>query len=760
MPEPLGIKIRYQAKPCLPAVFEYTRPAGLEPGRGSVGMLRENFRDFVIRESVPGVDTLEVKTQEKPTETTPGFLSSGSLMFQEVEALEDGGQKVHRVVWDQVLVTEKGAEVAYSNNTDANEVVHIELTDIRYLWETRGILSALINIPFQGIPEPASGGTQSKPVTTGKGPQVTPGSSDNGKPWTLERVLTQKIYPALPGDPKLTIQSPRPDYFDKTVGPKHWDGKLPKDAYREVLEEFQLVNALNFDATLSVWPKGRGELQLAGEASAASAATLAASAATPQARNLLSAIAKSLTINFSPSRPDGSANPAVDERVARSRRLVSYKHVPAVAVVVGPPVIVEARMRLEAVGEKNGRIVPLKDALAAIGLDMPRATKLAMLNQEERPALLGVSEHGVSEFNRWGFKWFRLPGGEAQNADKLPMLPARGAVASTGELLPQRVFSECHTTVRELDLLRRKTLTGGVARLELAKDQLKDIEDQIGNSGDLSQNARDNLKRKKDQLAGTVKNLEAYVEQETQKLAGGAAAAKAMADTLAAGLSKAQYLRSVRNIPFGEQTTGYHIDSDRGIVMFDAVQGRVAPEGVPITQAFLSESAAVEIEFAFRRKPTQNENLELGHRYFACFVRKGDGPTAVIEQRDKIPLKTAPLRIVRLELQQIDRLDGSSNKALLDVIAKQLAEQQLKVDQSTEGAVVEFCRPVPVLNTGAVLSVTWSMEKGKPKVVAHVSSTGHVTPAPSLRTRAFGGLDELDGGVMFGSVYMPKGPGR
>src|SRR5581483_5634217 len=109
--------------------------------------------------------------------------------------------------------------------------------------------------------------------------------------------------------------------------------------------------ALNLDSSVSVWAKDDGALQLT----------------------------DGTVFNVASTN-----DPNVDPRIASTRQLITYKHVPAVAVVIGAPAIVAARMRLEACGMDAGKIVPLPQALASIGLDIGRAAKFAMLTHEDR----------------------------------------------------------------------------------------------------------------------------------------------------------------------------------------------------------------------------------------------------------------------------------------------------------------------------------------------------------------------------------------
>lgn len=795
-----GVTITYQGKICGP-IFDYARSVGLEPGFGSVSMSTDDFKDFKIQESLPGLDYLGAsKTQQKT-----GFQSAGQLVFQEV--LENG--VTHKVVWDQILVTERGVEVAYADDDPTREAVRVELTDIRYLWRTRGLLSSLINIPTQGKPAKASGGaTQSggggtssqeeqlssalnalgaaagagtpasgliqgaagaaaatKFGATGGG-DFTPGSMNEGKPWTVETVLAKKIFPELPGTPRLRVQSPRPAFLDKIVGPKQWDCILPKDALAQVLDEFQLDLALNLRsvsfqnrecASVTVWAKNEGELQL--EPDRGDAATQ-----------------KFTTFDTT----DASCDP----RIAESRKATPFRHVPACVVVIGAPRIKADRRKLEPVGfNRKGEIVPLEQALQEIGLSLDFAQIFAILTHEQRSTHLGVSQEGVREFERWAFKCFQLPGGVERNSDRLPILDSRAAVNSSGQFLPLRVFSENFTVARPLDLRdlfalqpilnksvkklleieeinKRELDAGSPEESKALKDRKAALEIEVKKLAELEQKIR-TQPPKASPSAGINAALDAL-----NLAASGATPASgqitAAQEALAAALKKLlrieHYIVTV-NIPFGEQSSGYKVDLERGLVTFESVQGHMFKDGVPFEQgAYLKAGARVELEFAYVNKPSRDEQLTPDFRY-TLTVSREDGKAVVRKVR---PDGAVPLKVHCPSLQEVVDVDGKSNKAELDVVAEKIAKDRLLVPQSVAGGVVEFAHPTPILNTGNVLSVAWHYGTDeRPAVTAHVGTFDRFAPTPGIHfTRAFGGnggLADIDGGVMRGSTYLPGG---
>ncbi len=657
-----GVTITYQKKLCAALPFEYSRPAGLEPGHGFLHMLKEEIQDFSVKESLEGIDTVDPPHTVSGPE--PGLRSSGQLVFGEVV---NGVEQT--VAIDQVLVTERAIEVALATDDD-NPVCRVELTDIRYLWATRGApVFGWINVPMRkgdGTAAPTVTTTVSAPPQPAPGqptadPECIPGSLHGGQPWTLRQVLEEKILPNLPGSPKLMRL---PAAREKAQPKGHvWNGVLPKIALAHVLDEFQLVLTLGVDGSISIWERNEGDLQ------------------DQRGQKII------YDVN----------DPNVDDRVAFARLLVAYKHVPAAVLVLGGRVVKTARMGLEAVGEIGGAIVPLDQALAAIGLTLDQARRAALLPHERRAALLLIPTEALREFERWAFKWFRLPGGAKDNADMLPLLPGRGAVDSVGQWNPHRVFSEGHTI---LSVMEAKLAQLDQAGLGSAPTK---VQDKV--------------------LAAIEKNV--------------------------------AHFKVVVNLPFAVQAAGFRIDLERGLVRFENVQGTVAVEGASLDEASLAGVPHVELEFGYELRPGFQNDITNELRYASVWVRKTVNGKMSVEQAQGLAPGVAPLLKQRPDLELVSDVNGNSNRALLDASAKKTAEDVFAIEQASQGAVVSFCRPVGVLTTGKVLTVTWSLDNEQPRTVAHVGVFAPLAPEPrsDIRTRAFGPLD----GRVRGSVIAPGG---
>lgn len=816
-PLPIGTTIAYQGKLC-GTVFEFSRSVGLEPDFGTLYMSLEDFLEFTIAETLQGSDAPVTGTQEKQPTNLRGFASSGDLQFSEVFVDARGDRVENTVIWNQILLAERAVESAFAFD-DQNDLCKVEVTDIRFLWATRGLVFGWINVPTQGVglqlgalpsptqpttvsrgpgastvgpgsagstvgpnanpnlsglaslpntdPSSSSAGTvfgksggiayvtppsggrsassgilteteaagtvielpgggtitvpaggasivpqagggfmvigaDGKPIaaqgSAGSAPPASPaqssaqqlagggpqGGSGEGAlyipgsmkgattPWTLLQVLVERVLPHLPGNPTLKRLPPG---YDTRIPVGHvWDGVLAKHALRDLLEEFQMVLALNRDSSVSLWLRDEGDLQ-----------------------------DEDGTIQYDPTQPEN-----MDDNVANARRLVAKKWVPSTVAVLGPAIITTERITLEQCGEAGGQIVPLMDALAAIGLDMPSAQRFALLTHLERTSNpFNLSSDGLKAFEKWAFRWFRIPGGAERNPDKLPILNARGAVTASGALHPPKVYSASFAVVS----IKAQRIAA------LAAAGTASLASTVG-----------------PRLLGDLTRAGLEVAVETIK--------KAPQSSLWVAV----------NLPFQLQDSGYDLDHERGIVKFHNVQGNVHWTGATTSSATLiagvagvdgysldacqiSDFVPVDLVFCHTVKPGLNGDLSFFHRYASVWTRQPGGKALQVPQ---IPVGAAELPISRPDLQQIVDVDGSNNKATLDAFAQRVAQVVFSIPPSLEGATVTLCRPVTVLNTGKVLHVAWRMDAERPRTVATLNTLPPLAPAAELRTRAFG----------------------
>lgn len=678
-----GLTVTFQGYLCAP-LFEFNRSAGLEPDFGFVLVPKSEFKNFKIKE----VDVGTGLTRDKAAKPEGGgFETTGALVIREAVRGAGGRDEVHEVVAEGLLLSERAVESFFTDD-EGDPLCKVELTDIRALWGSRGVVFGWFNVPLQGAGAQkfSKGEARTRDASTAPPPgdevaAYVPGSLRNGKPWTLRQVLEERVLPKLHGRPRLVRV---PEALAGFVPTGHvWNGALAKQALADLLAEAQTVLALNLDGTVSLWLENEGPLGEVGGG----------------------------RITYDPSSPN------VDPRVSDARRLAASFLIPNVVLVLGGPVIETARERLEAVGELAGEVVPLAEALAGIGLSLAQARRLAVLPHEKRAAFAALSEDGLREFEKWAFRWFRVPGGAEKSADRLPILDARGAAGDAGELLPMRAFSETFTVVN--------TISAVLAQLE-AKGSL-----QVANGAQ---------RRITDQVLDAIEK------------------------------APKEHFRQVVNLPFREipgqgaedqargNAIGFEVDRARGIVRFASIQGHAEPEGDALEVASLAaKGPRVELEYAYERKPSLDTDVLLEHRTFTAWKREGSGPSARVVKLPTLPTEAIPLVIERPDLQEVRSL-GESNRVAVERLSEAAAAQVLRREPALEGAVVTFARFVAVQTTGLVRSVTWQTANDElPTCVAHVGFSAPLAPSPTLRprSRAFGVGESLAGAVM-----VPKGVAR
>lgn len=744
-----GLTVSYQGILCLPA-YQIARPTGLEPGYGFVGMELADLKSLGIVSSIPGVDSpasLSTVSKATPNQAPPagGLNSIGDLVVTERLGKAVNWTTTHA----RMLVTEKGIETILAVD-GGSTFVKVELADIRYLWGKRGIVSAWINVPQLAagqsqqnaagdtpsnlaqteasppVSSPSAGATVGG-TTDAKIPPLIVGSLDEGgKPWTLRRVLEVVVLPALPGTPKLK-RLPADLDGDKGIPLGHvWDGVLPVRAMGDLLDEFQLALALNLDGSVSLWHEGEG--------------TIAREDGT--------------AINFAPGKED--------EYVTSARDLVTPHYIPSSVVVLGPPIRDTSRSFLEPVGQirKTGQIVPLADALSALGVTL-RTARIFVLASALEKALIDLPSDAVHEIDRWCFRWFRIPGGAAARADWLPIRD-RGHVDDVGTSDPPRVWSE------NLDVIDSAAIA------------------KLGGSSTLSDGT---------QISDSIKTMIA---------------------------SQATQLAAVINLPWSEQSEGYEIDRAHGLVKFREIQvvaqgpgpadplpsssrapaqsmkpgengsnilgesllealgplgwavlaaadrdkkirreraaaalakanaaaakavadrktaGAAANGGPGIHNAFVQRAALVQLEWGWDRKPGLDSNVEIFHRYASFWTRGATakpGVPAKITQQQTLSPGAIPLTIHRPDLLEVHDADGNTNKAQLDSIAKQLATAVLTRPEVTTGSTLALHRPVAVQTNGLVTTTVYSTSNARPRVSVHVGSFAPLT-APHAETHA------------------------
>lgn len=645
MAEPLkeGLTVTFQGKVCSPT-FSITRNVGLEPDFGYVFVPVEEFQVFEIGEGVEGLDS---PGRPGDREKGRGFSSVGDLVVTEA-VLEGGASRVHSVTFKDLLLSERAVETAIADDEEA--LVMVEVTDFRYLYDKRGVIFQWVNVPVQtssGVPSRAEIDAS---LLNRVLPEYLPfvkGSMRNGaSPWTLRQVLEEVVLPNLPGRPKLK-RLPAPLEGAFPLG-HVWDGASGKQALQDLLDEFQAIFSLNLDGTVSLWGQDEGDLQeVSGK-----------------------------QILYDTSKP------TCDPRVSQAKRLVSFNYVPTCVLVLGPPAIQAEVFELEPVGVYAGSVVPLDEALFGIGIGIGTARRLALLPHEKRVLVPGMTERGLREFERWAFRWYRIPGSERDNAHMLPLV-GRAETGEAGEILDEVVSSETFLKVSAFAV------------------ELANVRAQAGALGSPLRQAIE-------------KKIKAAEERDA--------------------------LIQCVNVPAGTVASAgsYTIDRERGIVMFSSIQGHVSVEGVPPEEAILADrDAKVVLVAAYAEKPPFDGQVDDRDHYCSVWVRDGGGK---VTQVDQVPDGVMPAVIARPDLQEFRGLNGT-NVDRLDAAARVAASAILTRPQAIKGAVVTLARPAPIANTGRTRSITWATNAEIPSVVAHVGTFGPFAPSPEAaipRTIAVG----------------------
>jgi len=329
-----------------------------------------------------------------------------------------------------------------------------------------------------------------------------------------------------------------------------------------------------------------------------------------------------------------------------------------------------------------------------IGLNMNQAHLFATATHDERSTFFSVTADGIREFERWAFKWYRLPGGTKENANRLP-IEDRGQVDEIGQFLPPRVWSESIAVTRTATLLLQAA-RGGEARSVALQALKAGATDQLLSVWNVPF-AEETSGYSIDRPRGIVRF-----------------------DTIQGTISK------------------------EGVSLKEGFLGRQAHVALEFgydRKPRWEEDVKLDHRYhaVFVRKTTRNAQGNL---------------VATITQVPELPQNAAPLVIERPDFLQVIALDQTTNKPLLDSLAAKLAQEVFSQPSESVGAIVSFHRPIPLVNTGLVRSIVWRTEAEVPQVVAHVGAVAPLAPAPEpLRTRARSGPRE----VLRGSVVVPRG---
>ncbi len=374
------------------------------------------------------------------------------------------------------------------------------------------------------------------------------------------------------------------------------------------------------------------------------------------------------------------------EEVAYVLPSATIHHIPDLIQVTGGPILGTVRLKCIPVSEVAGVLRPIRDGLSLIGLSPAQADAFAVLPADQRIAKnFDPKGKAAGEFDRWYGKYWRIIDAETANADKLPMQgrPVDGTSAkpslgaTLGQLAPIGVFTE-------------RTGQANLAQMAL--------------EGTLNPTAAGNSSSQKYRLI--------------------AAAAASRIGTKNATV--------VLNLGFGEVTSGFRIDRERGLVIFDQIQGHVLKEGVPGSSPFNLSKARIEVEFGYYLSP--GECGDKATRYVSFWSRQADGSARQLRNK---PAGAIPHLIDAPELAQRIDISGRTNVSILNAIAQKKAEEEFKRPTTTSAYELHVTRPLPLICTGAVQQVSWSAgPTSGPQVIASIGGTHDTkTPADRYATR-------------------------
>ena len=656
-----GTTVQLQGYLCSPT-FIVTRSVGFEPDFASVfidrARLTKKSANLLLQMSpVPGWPHLE-EVPATATLPTPEEGKGLYLMGDLVlKEVELTEQGLGHGITFKHMLLSERSLEGVAGTSDGSGVVKVELTDVRRLWADRGTVHTWINVPYRYLPEEAG------PPRTQSYPPLVPGTTDGDAPWTVRRAIEVKILPFLPGV-SATLKKIPEDVGNKVCPTHKWEYRLAKDCLSELLEEVGLVLALNPDCSLSLWKRGDGLLE----------------------------------------DEDGVVLLSNDPRLSSVVPLLSHRYIADRVVIVGRPIVEEFEEELVAVGEqRDGRLVPIAQFMRDLNAD-PRVVLLT--EQDKKVAFGSFGEEDLRLIERCAFKWYALPGAvfgaDAEARSRMPIedLPI---TANGGFRKAARVRAESHQVVNAVALAAAASFRK--ARREADPGAASSDPDGKPNQPRVSfstETAADKL----------LKDMQA-------------------SETVA--------MQAIYNLPMSDQGGEYTIDRERGLVKFATPRLKVSAQYVSAHVA-TPIPAKVVLRYGSSRKAKLNEPLSLADRYSSAWEIEGDplveregglreSGSGVTDEFGKFVIKRAEVsdvflrsaKVIETDFQQLTRLDGTGNVGECDQLARAIAESVLLIRRGVGGGIYEFHRPMPIVNTGRVLSIQWTNGDEGPKTTAYDS---------------------------------------
>ena len=684
-----GTVVTYQGIPCMPR-YSFSLTSGTRPSNGHVKMLPQDIRELLVRPGVVGVDA-----KERPNRGGGRLLSAGALTVAE---RVDGLQRAS-VTFERVFVDYDALEEEFFTD-DGSSPVLVRLVSQEVLWPTHGEMSLRANLLKEGV---FSGRqrtvTEDAPIPADA---FAEGSlDDNGRPWTLRKVLEERVCPALPGSPGFFVDTTgkKDSIYNQLVHSLDYPpGTLPLVVFERLLEDFDIAYGPRPDGQIDIWDRFTGGVML----------------------------------------PSGA--PPKEDVVSFKTKGYAYNHTPLVVGVSGSQSIRERRVPiLEPVGEVAGKILPLGEALDALGVPLlssnapippdlndpasaaPGAVNIApwLALQDARVGQMmrGIDPEAANAINTWYCRWYRLRGGPDKWASHLPML---GRVNLKNNGLTDRITVEA-VSVEPVTLaalgVARSIVAGGLAANEWSPEFSRFLAayraaDDALPPPVLRDDSDPQVPFGKT-LARQVTSIGRLSPQDKQRRL------QFAARLIAANISSAELMGLV-NGPV-QTTESFSVDAEQGLIKFDSPVGYLRNNGAQaVSNAIFPGYTAVT--FSYVARPDDGEPYNEHHRYLSWWALDG-GRVLRLEEK---PKGSYPRVIHMPELRQVTDVVGTTNKALLDSLAKQAASPVLTRSKGDKILNVRMHRPIPLVCTGRVLSVEWG---GEPSIV------NAQTIGPGLTTR-------------------------
>lgn len=537
-------------------------------------------------------------------------------------------------------------------------IVRIELVSVQYFWGRRG------------TPEP---GYWNVPKVDGT-PGFEPGSFNlkTGRPWRLKERLEYYLS-RLPGQPEI---GRFPDALAEVepIGGEVTGGELAVALIFDLAEAYGLRPVLDLmpAGTVSFWPKDTGAI---GEG----------------------------VDNLDSFRR---------EALVESNDAVGFGYPPAAVEVIGGPNVREHyKTNLEPVGLKEGKVVPLEEALLHYGFNLDNAGEWVLQRPEDRAR--GRPLDDTAALESFAFKWYQLP-----QAGRRRYLPIQNLVETdeAGRRLAPLVRASRYSELPEPDDLTPEQQAmvaeglGDIIAYTRGTYYLSRLDEEVFRT-------EREIKLAEKQLAAFGKpegaeELREKVALEERLASLRQALIAAKAPIAGPGYNPSSSGKFV-NLPVHDvNPSEYELDRDLGIVKFKEPRGELAFLGVDQVEKSRLKPGFVEMHFAAEDKPDLSSGPEhpstLGsYRWRYCAIWSERSGMRRVDRFDE-DVSVTPVEAADLVLHQ--RINGASNEAQLTQASEKIARSLLAVPRFSVGRSLLFASFRTVNCNGRVKSVSWSSD--------------------------------------------------